>query len=58
MADSSDRTESDAVVGLSEGEKEDAVSPAWRIPSRIGPAEAEEEKKLGNARRIRKIDRI
>ena len=42
MADSSDRTESDAVEGLSKGDKEEADdSPARRIPSRIGPAEAD-----------------
>ena len=59
MADSSDRTESDDMDGVSEGEGEETVdSPAWRIPSWIGPAEAEEENKLGNVRRIRKKDRI
>ena len=57
--DSSERTESDAVEGFSKGDNEEvAASPARQIPSRIGPAEAEEENKLGNVRRIRKKDRI
>lgn len=59
MADSSERAEPNAVEGISKGDKEEAAdSPARRIPSRIGLAEAEEENKLGNARRIRKKDRI
>lgn len=57
--DSSERTESDAVEGFSKGANEEtAASPARQIPSRIGPAEEEEENKLGNVRRIRKKDRI
>lgn len=59
MADSSDRTESDAVDGVSEGEGvETAELPAWQIPSRIGPAEADEGNQFENARRIRKTEKI
>ena len=59
MADSSDRTESDAMDGVSEGQGvETAELPTWQIPSRIGPAEAEEGNQFGNARRIRKTEKI
>ena len=59
VADSSDRTESDDMDGVSEGEGvETAELPAWQISSRIGPAEAEGGNSFGNARRIRKTEKI
>jgi hypothetical protein len=59
MAESSERAESDAVEELSKGDKEEADdSPARRIPSRIGPAEAEGAKALRQNRRMKQIDRI
>ena len=59
MADSSDRTESDAMDGVSEGQGvETAELPAWQIPSRIGPAEAEKVKVLKQTRRMMQMERI
>lgn len=59
MADSSDRTESDAVEEFSKGEREEAAdSPARRIPSRIGPAEAEKVKRVKQTMSKIKADRI
>ena len=59
MADSSERTELKELDGVSNGEKEEAAdSPVWRIPSRIGPAEAEGAKALRQNRRMKQIDRI
>ena len=58
-AESLDRTASEAGDGMSEGRREEkADSPVRQIPSRIGPAEAEERNRLGNARRIRKTEMI
>ena len=52
--DSSERTKSDAVEGFSKGDNEEAAaSPVWRIPSRIGPAEAEGAKALRQNRRMK-----
>ena len=54
MADSSERTELKELDGVSNGEKEEAAdSPVWRIPSRIGPAEAEGAKALRQNRRMK-----
>ena len=58
-ADASERTEPDAVEGFSKGDKEEADdSPARRMPSRIGPAEAEGAKALGQNRRMKQIEKI